>query len=505
LEQRGEFQGLAETYYLGGLPETEDFARSGRPLVVADAREESPIITHLRKVSAEVGGESVLDKIGSFLTVPLMAREQLVGILTLVHGEKGYYTQQRVDVAMAFAAQAAVAIENARLFSTEQERVEQLRIINQVSQTIAGILDVEGLLRETAALIHQKFAYYHVGIGLVEGDCVVDRAWAGSGQPRFAAEPGSGEDEFVPNRLRVGKDGLSGRAAATGLPIIAPDVSRDSRYYPLAGLETRSEMVVPIISKDEVIGVIDIQSQTLDQFDQSDLDMMQSLANQLAVAIENARLYESAGQLAALEERQKLARELHDSVSQALYGIALGTRTARTVVERIDMAEGDKPKLVEPLDYVLAQADAGLAEMRALIFELRPESLQTEGLVAALRKQTAALQARHQIPVAVEFGSEPDMPIQKKEMLYRVAQEAMHNIVKHARATSAEVRLVTDNGRILLEVCDNGQGFDMTQEFPGHLGLKSMRERVEKAGGILTVASDVGGGTRIQVKVATTN
>ena len=86
-------------------------------------------------------------------------------------------------------------------------------------------------------------------------------------------------------------------------------------------------------------------------------------------------------------------------------------------------------------------------------------------------------------------------------MLYRVAQEAMHNIVKHARATSAEVRLVGENGKVLLEVCDNGQGFDMAQEFPGHLGLKSMRERVEKAGGMLTIASDVGGGTRIKVKV----
>ena len=112
----------------------------------------------------------------------------------------------------------------------------------------------------------------------------------------------------------------------------------------------------------------------------------------------------------------------------------------------------DRAKLAEPLDYVLAQADAGMAEMRALIFELRPESLQSEGLVAALRKQTAALGARHQIPVATEFGPEPELSLTQKEMLYRVAQEAMHNIVKHARATSAEVRLVGDNGRVVLEL-----------------------------------------------------
>ena len=95
-----------------------------------------------------------------------MARERRVGIMTLVHGQRGYYPSQRVEVAMAFAAQAAVAIENARLFAAEGERVEQLRVINQVSQSIAGILDLDGLLRQTAALIHQRFGYYHVGIAL---------------------------------------------------------------------------------------------------------------------------------------------------------------------------------------------------------------------------------------------------------------------------------------------------------------------------------------------------
>jgi len=465
-------------------------------LLLADTSQESPALLHLRRVAVEQGNTDILDSIGSILSLPLMAREQRVGIMTLVHGERGYYTPTRVGVAMAFAAQAAVAIENARLFAAETERIEQLRVINQVSQSIAGILDLDGLLRETAALIHERFGYYHVGIGLVEGDDVVYRAGAGQ-----LVSP-EGEILFSPNRLRVGKDGLTGRAAGTGLVLLSLDVRHDRRYVPLAGLDTRSEVVVPIKSKEVVIGVLDIQSERANAFDESDVELLRSLANQLAVAIENARLYEQAGQLAALEERQKLARELHDSVSQALYGIALGTRTARTVLDRTAIDEATRGKVTEPLDYVLAQADAGMAEMRALIFELRPESLQTEGLVAALRKQTAALSARHQIPVTTEFGPEPNLPPPQKEMLYRVAQEAMHNIVKHARATAAEVRLVGDNGRVVLEVCDNGQGFDMSQEFPGHLGLKSMRERVERGGGLLTIASAPAGGTRVMVKVS---
>ncbi|HEX9133734.1 MAG TPA: sensor histidine kinase [Ktedonobacteraceae bacterium] len=201
--------------------------------------------------------------------------------------------------------------------------------------------------------------------------------------------------------------------------------------------------------------------------------------NQAAVALENARLYEQAQELAALEERQRLARELHDSVSQALYGITLGTHTARTLLER------DPGKVAEPLDYVLSQAEAALTEMRALIFELRPESLETEGLVAALSRQAAALRARHEIEVSTEFCEEPDLPLKVKEGLYRVAQEALHNTAKHARANKVNLRMHVDTEGILLEVRDNGVGFDTTRSFPGHLGLHSMRERVARLGGTL--------------------
>jgi signal transduction histidine kinase len=128
---------------------------------------------------------------------------------------------------------------------------------------------------------------------------------------------------------------------------------------------------------------------------------LRAIADQAAVAVENARLFSETRGKAALEERQRLARELHDSVSQALYGIALGSKTAR---EEFDDNPAEVPEL---LDYVLSLAEAGMAEMRALIFELRPESLQTEGVVAALEKQAAALEARHGITVDTDLCDEP--------------------------------------------------------------------------------------------------
>ncbi len=260
----------------------------------------------------------------------------------------------------------------------------------------------------------------------------------------------------------------------------------------------RSWLGVPLMVKDRTIGVLRVDHVEAEHFNEQDAELVLAFANQAAVAIENARLYERAQNLAVLEERQRLARELHDSVSQALYGIALGTRTARSLVDRTGI---DGQELAAPLDYVLSLAEAGLVEMRALIFELRPESLEVEGLVAALNKQAEAMQARDQIDVETEFCEEPPIGLNKKESLYRVAQEAMHNTTKHARATRVTLRMAVDDGVLALEITDNGIGFDPDQDFPGHLGLRSMRERIEGLGGQLSITSAPEQGTQVRASL----
>ena len=198
---------------------------------------------------------------------------------------------------------------------------------------------------------------------------------------------------------------------------------------------------------------------------------------------------------AALEERQRLARELHDSVSQALYGIALGTQTAQK------MLEDGSTRVAEPLDYVLSLAEAGMAEMRALIFELRPESLEEEGLVAALGKQVAALESRHGIKVEDDLCEEPPVPLHVKEAIYRISQEALHNTVRHARAAKVRISLARDPGSTTVEIRDDGLGFDADGDFPGHLGLRSMRERAARLGGALEVSSAPGSGTTVRARI----
>jgi signal transduction histidine kinase len=264
----------------------------------------------------------------------------------------------------------------------------------------------------------------------------------------------------------------------------------------MRSLYVRACLFVPLTLKDRVIGMLVLTSSEPNTFTQHHATLAQAIATQAATAIENARLYAQAQDLAALEERQKLARELHDSVSQALYGIALGLHTARIQLDR------DLQKLPESIDDLLSLAEAALAEMRALIFELRPESLEREGLISALTKQVAALQARHDMLIQTDLCEEPHLSLTVKQDLYRIAQEALHNTVKHAHARKVNLGLRLTASVVILEIRDDGVGFDPLGSFPGHLGLHSMQERVSNLGGRLQIESAQGQGTHLLAQVS---
>ena len=288
------------------------------------------------------------------------------------------------------------------------------------------------------------------------------------------------------------------------LPFVAIELKEEETFREGAsyGTSVAPSLRLPLWYQQEIIGQLLVASRSPgESFSSADRRLLDVLAGQAGIAANAVRLSADLQRsrerllLTREEERRRLARELHDSVSQALYGISLGAHAARTALER------DPEHVAEPLDYILSLSDAALAEMRALIFELRPESLETEGLVSALTKQATALQARHAINVVTAFCDEPDLPLQVKEDIYRIAQEAMHNIVKHAHASQMNLRLVQTAGEVMLEIHDDGAGFDTTASFPGHLGLQSMRERITNLGGTFAIESTPVAGTRICVSV----
>lgn len=427
----------------------------------------------------------------ALIALPLMAGDLWHGLLILVWEEPQTFPADLRRLIRAIRPTLASVVTSRRAYLAQREahieaaqRALELETVAKVSAAAAHILDLERLLSTMIELTRASFPAYSLDIYLLDAE---------AGQ--FVSVPES--DSQPVHRIALDDPrSLVARAARIRQGVMVNDASIAPEGVLSLGLPgARSEMAVPMIAAKQVVGVLAVQSPEPDRFLQADIRVMSTLADLMAVAVENARLYRAAHDLAVYEERNRLARELHDSVSQALYGIALGTRTAQKLLER------GPAKLAEPLDYVLSLAEAGLSEMRALIFELRPELLENDGLKAALAAQVASLQARHMIDVDADLCDEPDLPIAVKEALYRITREALNNTVKHARATRAKVHMHCTPGGVRLELGDNGIGFDPSASYPGHLGLTSMRERAQAVGARFELASAPGQGTHILIEV----
>jgi signal transduction histidine kinase len=210
----------------------------------------------------------------------------------------------------------------------------------------------------------------------------------------------------------------------------------------------------------------------------------------------NAELFANARELAALEERQRLARELHDSVTQLLYGQVLSADISHKYLQK-----GDLKALGENLIRLREIAGQSLKEMRLLLYELRPTSFEEEGLVQALDLRLDAVERRSRIESALEVKGQVDLPPQVAWEVYRVAIEALNNSLKHAAATEVTVRLSRENGTVQLEVQDNGHGFEVDGSEKGGFGIQSMRQRAEGIGGRLAIESSPGQGTCVKLKI----
>ncbi len=376
------------------------------------------------------------------------------------------------------------------------ERTRELSTLLRVSHDIASNLDLEPLLSAVLDRLGEVVAYHAAAIWIS----------APQGEMALMGYRGPIPRESLPGQWQQQALEHVGEVIARREPLTIADVRADTGLARSWQRATRAQlgylpehvaswMGVPLLVKDRVIGMISLEHGQPDYYTAYHAELALAFANQAAIAIDNARLYRRSQRLAVLEERQRIARELHDSVSQALYGIGLGARTARAQLDR------DPRQAVEPVEYVLSLAEAGLAEMRALIFELRPDALAQEGLVSALGKRAAALRSRYGIEVETDLGREPRLSLEVKEALYRVAQEALNNVIKHARARRVAVQLVEEGGGILLSVEDDGVGFVPQGEYPGHIGLHTMRERMEEIAGALSIESAPGQGTRLHARV----
>jgi len=342
----------------------------GHPVTINDVLTDTELAIDLLRSFAR-SQPSVPTITRSWLGVPLKGKGETIGMLALAHVEPDHFTEQDERLVAAFAAQATVAIENAHLYRDLQGQLAQIAALSAVGAALVEERDLERVLRTVGGRVIDLLHADGCAIALLDPD----EAARVPGQELLLAVV-LGEEEQHLQGLRIPLTGsFLGEAIVRGEPVISEDNARNSRGYPPATPRLHNSMLaLPLRTSERTVGALNVFGRSVAPFGQRDIALLTLFAQQAAVAIENARFYEQAQSLAVLEGRQRLARELHDSVSQALYGIALGARTARTLLDR------DPAGVVEPLDYVLNLAEAGLTEMRALIFELRPESLATEGL-----------------------------------------------------------------------------------------------------------------------------
>jgi signal transduction histidine kinase len=264
-------------------------------------------------------------------------------------------------------------------------------------------------------------------------------------------------------------------------------------YWPRHHPELRDFLGMPITDGDEILGALYLANKEVPGgFTVEDEDLLRILAAHAAIALVNARLYERSRELSIVEERNRIARELHDAVSQKLFSLRLTADAAAALLHRDPARAGAQLTTVQTLAAEAAD------ELRAIVVGLRPADLSGDGLDVALRKHVELLDRVHGACVTFSGEGVPRLAAGREDAVYRVAQEALHNALRHAAPRTVQVGLSTCDGAVVLEVRDDGAGFDVPNR---GLGLASMRDRARAAGGRLAVTSQPNGGTTVRLEV----
>jgi signal transduction histidine kinase len=393
------------------------------------------------------------------------------------------------------AGQATMAVENARLFAEARQYSRRQEALVQAGLALASELSLPAVLQKIVDLATEVADAGYGALAVLGPDGALED---------FITSGLSESERAAIGHLPLG-EGIRGALVTDAAPLRLRHIQDDPRSpgFPPRHPPMSSFLGVPITVRGTVYGNLYLTEKRADtEFTSEDERAVVTLAAQAGVAIENARLFEEAQHRLALEERHRLARDLHDSVSQALFSMTLQTRGAQLALEK----EGIDPagSLGRRLADLRGLTEGALSEMKMLILELRPDAMHEEGLVAVIGKLSRGVAARDSLIVEVDGPTQrvalhPDA----EDALYRLTQEALTNVVKHADARHAWVRIAVleQSDEVSLEITDDGVGFDPSLPRPGHLGMHTMADRAESLGGRLEISSGRGQGTRIRAVV----
>jgi signal transduction histidine kinase len=367
------------------------------------------------------------------------------------------------------------------------QKTSLLNAINDAVLAMAADLRVEAILQRLVESARELVNARYAALGIPDGEGGFER-FITSGMT-------TAQIEAIGPLPRT--HGLLGAMLSETMSFRTSDIRKDPRFqwWPPPHPRMSSFLGVPIVGKGKVIAAFYLTDKiSVEEFSQEDQDAVEMLAAHAAIAIENARLYERSRELSVVEERTRLARELHDSVSQTLFSIALLADAAAMQMDH------DTAKAKTQLEGLREMARAAGDEMRSLIFELRPADL-TEGLAATLRKHVEVLRRVYQMEIDFKEDITGRAPVEVEREIYRIAQEALNNALKHSQAARIDLELGSNNGMITLSVADDGKGFEpaAAQVRATRLGITSMKERAEAIHGVLRIKSSRAG-TRVELE-----
>ena len=363
-------------------------------------------------------------------------------------------------------------------------RLRDFTALNAIAQALNRAVDLEDALRDSLARVIAVMGLSTGWIFLITDE----------GRFRLAADhglpPALGRNEKAPlipqwcSCQGLYREGLLGSEVENVECSRLASASGD-KY----GL--RNHASVPLRSGDRFVGIMNVATTDWDLFEPEDLQLLSAVGNQMGVAIERARLSDKARMVAVLEERSRIARELHDSVTQTLFSLGLTAEAALKLIAK------DPERSAEHLESVNKLAKEALSELRELIDETRPSLLENEGLGAAIQR----LPERLTLPARVKVNGERRPSPEAEVALYWIAREALQNISKHASADQVQVTLELNESETVLVICDDGAGFDPSESRDRGFGLSSMRARAEEHGGSISIRSEPGHGTRVNVRI----
>jgi signal transduction histidine kinase len=465
----------------------------GRGILGLLIREATPLRLHdLAEDPHSVGFPPGHPPMHTFLGVPILLRGVAYGNLYLTEKADGAdFDDEDEELATLLAAQAAVAIENARLYESATRWSRQLESLNEVGNALVTETELEPLLRLICERLRDLLEARLVSVALPVGEDGL----------RFTAAAGEGAEELEgwTTQLRNSKSGrVLERKRSERVDTLIDDPEADQEIA--RRLQFRSGLFVPLVVRDRAIGVIAVHDKAGEdaRFSDNDLRLAETFAARAAVAVDlSQRVARDAFRrvVSAQElERRRLARELHDETGQALTSVLLGLKS----VEEAAGPEEMRAAGAELRELVVQT----LQDVRRLAVELRPKALDDFGLVPALERLTSSFAEQTGIEVHFESAiGDERLSGEVETTLYRIVQESLTNIVKHARATRASVLVTRREGVVAAVIEDDGEGFDPGQTRDGGVGLLGMRERIELVDGRLQIEARRGAGTAILVEV----